>query len=674
MSEPGQGQDEQSNEAGGTRRLEQEVDRLWSRDVAEQLKLSEAKYRALVEGSSDFIYVLDPDGRFTFANRELENLLGYLPDEVIGKHFTEVLHPDDATDLGRAFHERRTGERATKRLEVRLRSKRGDRLDVELDIRHFAVSASGIYHDETYVGTHGVARDITERKYQETKNRALQIVREAVWAMVRADDIQQVLNSIQSSLQTMEMPCARFAVAVVDMDDPPVLSVYSAEEDQGVKRRAEIMVTDTEPFAMAMVSAWRRGRMRYHRDLGKPPVPCDLDALRTYVGPLSALVQAPFSHGVLLLPGGREGAFSPRHLEFLTQLAQVLSEAFHRLGDLQELTLSEKRYRTLVETPNLVVMLLDNQLNFIYVSPQVDSWLGYLPSEFYADPGMLDEIVHADDMDALRMLLDSAPEAELREIEFRWRARDGRELWATGSLFPIYETPEDEAISRVSMIQLVVQDSTQRKRGEDQIRQSLAEKEVLLKEIHHRVKNNLQVVSSLLHLQSARMDDREARAVFEDSQHRINSMALIHEELYNSGNLARIDFGVYVQHLIEGLVDSYAIIAGRIAVDVCVDTLQQDLDSAIPLGLIINELVANSLKYAFPDGRQGRISIEYHAFGEDAWVLTVADDGVGLPPGIALETLHSLGIKLVQTLVAQLHADLELHTDSNGTRFAIASR
>ena len=133
----------------------------------QELALSEARYRALVEGSSDFIYVLDPDGNFSFANAEVGHLLGYSPDEIIGRHYTEFLIAEDTERVGRAFHERRTGQRATRRLEVRLRSRGGVTREVEMDVRHFSISAHGLYRGGTYVGTHGVARDITERKWAE---------------------------------------------------------------------------------------------------------------------------------------------------------------------------------------------------------------------------------------------------------------------------------------------------------------------------------------------------------------------------------------------------------------------------------------------------------------------------------------------------------------------------
>jgi PAS domain S-box-containing protein len=148
-------------------RLRDTLEALEARDPVQELAVSEVRYRALVEGSSDFIYVLDVDGRFTFANGQVDGLLGYTRESIIGKHYSDILHPSDVDNLGPAFAERRTGDRATKRLEIRLRSSTGDTREVEMDVRHFSISASGLYRGSDFVGTHGVARDITERKYIE---------------------------------------------------------------------------------------------------------------------------------------------------------------------------------------------------------------------------------------------------------------------------------------------------------------------------------------------------------------------------------------------------------------------------------------------------------------------------------------------------------------------------
>ncbi|MFA6110438.1 MAG: PAS domain S-box protein [Candidatus Latescibacterota bacterium] len=660
-----------SEDQGDEKELEHlrlEVDRLWSPHAARALRLSEARYRALVEGSSDFIYVLDPEGRFTFANREAESLLGYRPEELIGRHFTELLRPEDLEGLGRAFHERRVGARATRRLEFRLRTKAGTALDVELDVRHFSLSASGLYRDQTFLGTHGVARDISEAKYQEMRLRALQVVRDAVWDMVGVGDIDRVLGAPRGALEIMRLPFARYGVQIVDQGDPPVVTLYTARDEGGVTRQADWIVTDTERYAEAVMALWRRGRPVHCRDLQTEPSHHQAAELTAWYGPARTVVDVPFSHGVLTVTGTRPAAFSQRDLGFFNDLAEILSHAFRRMDDLRQLTLSEKRYRTLVETPTLVVALLDVQGNFLYVSPQVRRWLGYDPEDFYRDAEIIRRIIHPEDLEQFHLFFAARDGQALRDLEYRWRGRSGDYRWASCSLFPIYEEPGDEQVNRISMYQMVIQDVTERKHVEDVVRDSLREKEVLLKEIHHRVKNNLQVISSLLHLQSADLKDESIRQIFSDSQHRIASMALIHEALYNSSDLARIDFAAYSQTLVQNLLDSFGISSAEIELELSIRSAPLTLDRAIPLGLIINELVSNSFKHAFPAGRRGRVAIGFEAPEGERFVLRVGDDGVGLPAAIDPERSPSLGLRLVQTLASQLRCRVELDRTA-GTTF-----
>ncbi|NVN89304.1 MAG: PAS domain-containing protein [Desulfuromonadales bacterium] len=213
----------------------------------------------------------------------------------------------------------------------------------------------------------------------------------------------------------------------------------------------------------------------------------------------------------------------------------------------------------------------------------------------------------------------------------------------------------------------------ERGRVEEQLRNSLAEKEVLLKEIHHRVKNNLQVVSSLLELQAHSISDEQTRKYFRDSQDRIRSMALIHEKLYQTRDLISIDFGGYVKSLSKYLFDSYVSDPGRIALQVEAGEVALGVDEAIPIGLIINELISNSLKYAFPDGRQGDISIGFSTDSDGCILLTVADNGVGLPPDLEVATTETLGLQVVTILTRQLRGSMEVGRE-NGTWFALKFR
>jgi two-component sensor histidine kinase len=210
----------------------------------------------------------------------------------------------------------------------------------------------------------------------------------------------------------------------------------------------------------------------------------------------------------------------------------------------------------------------------------------------------------------------------------------------------------------------------ERRRAEDQARAALQEKEVLLKEIHHRVKNNLQVISSLLNLQSGLIQDPRITEAFKDSQNRVRSMALIHERLYQSENLAVIDFSDYVRNLAEHLLLSYGVGAENVTLDVEADTVFLDIDTAAPCGLMLNELVSNALKHAFPDNRKGQIQVGLCADQDGHLAITVDDDGVGFPKGVDAQSSNSLGLQLVHTLVRQLDGHLEMHS-GNGTTFSV---
>jgi len=201
------------------------------------------------------------------------------------------------------------------------------------------------------------------------------------------------------------------------------------------------------------------------------------------------------------------------------------------------------------------------------------------------------------------------------------------------------------------------------------VKASLREKEILLKEIHHRVKNNLQITSSLLRLQASRIPVAEAQQFLRESQDRIRSMALVHEMLYRSDDLARVDFAAYTRSLVQQLMRSYGVDVRRLAHVVEVEDILLGIDEAVPCGLIINELVANALKHAFPADRAGRIWVRMGA--EDRrFILRVGDDGVGIPDRIDFRESQTLGLQLVRTLTDQLEGTVTLDR-AGGTHFTI---
>lgn len=201
----------------------------------------------------------------------------------------------------------------------------------------------------------------------------------------------------------------------------------------------------------------------------------------------------------------------------------------------------------------------------------------------------------------------------------------------------------------------------------------LEEKEMLLKETHHRVKNNLQIISSLFQLQADQSTNRELQSILKECQNRVDSMALIHERLYHSENLANIDFGKYIQELVPDIFHSYTVHSANVALKVEAEEIALGIDTAIPCSLILNELLSNSLKYAFPHGRKGNLCVKLCQKEDKDLELTVSDNGIGLPVEVDFSRTKSLGLRLVRILTNQLRGTAEVDR-SSGTTFVITFR
>ncbi len=207
----------------------------------------------------------------------------------------------------------------------------------------------------------------------------------------------------------------------------------------------------------------------------------------------------------------------------------------------------------------------------------------------------------------------------------------------------------------------------ERRRAEDALRETvlelesaLAQKTVLLKEVHHRVKNNLAVISSLLSMKAAATVSSEAKAALEESQQRVYSMALIHEHLYGTDRLDRINFSEYARQFVQTLCPACTGEPGRVSIEMDVDPIELGIERAVPCALILNELLSNAFKHAFPDGRTGKVRVSFHESGPETLKLAIEDDGMGLPAGL-LEgrNTRSLGLQIVGILTKQLDGSLE---------------
>jgi len=215
----------------------------------------------------------------------------------------------------------------------------------------------------------------------------------------------------------------------------------------------------------------------------------------------------------------------------------------------------------------------------------------------------------------------------------------------------------------------ISRDITQRKKAYKKMEEALQEKEILLNEIHHRVKNNMQIISSLLSLQKRFVDDEDAVNILKESQNRVKSMAIIHEKLYQSSDITRINFADYLRSLVADLFYSYYIDNHQIRPFMEIDDIKLNIETAVPLGLIISEIVSNSLKYAFPDGRTGEVYLSLRTL-DNGYEMIIGDDGIGFPADIEFRKTESLGMQLVNSLIKQLDGDIELDR-TNGTSFII---
>lgn len=321
---------------------------------------------------------------------------------------------------------------------------------------------------------------------------------------------------------------------------------------------------------------------------------------------------------------------------------------------------SETRFRNVFEYSNDTILLLDLDLDeIIDINARGCRAFGYTHKELGALP-----ISTIFPRDVARL---QAFALSVVEDGYGWIDEVGCQT-RTGESFTAEVSASEVPLgSGRSCILVLLRDVTRRKAEDAEIRASLQEKEVLLREIHHRVKNNLQVVTSLFDLQAARSQDVSVQAMLRECRNRVRSMSAIHESLYRAHDLSRVDFRRYLTQLAEELIRSFGATT-RVALQIDMDDVVLDVDQAIPSGLIVNELLSNALKYAYPNDGHGRIIVRVTIADELA--VTVADDGVGLPDDLDITESPSLGLRLVHSLVGQLQGHIDVDR-TEGTAFTL---
>jgi PAS domain S-box-containing protein len=379
--------------------------------------------------------------------------------------------------------------------------------------------------------------------------------------------------------------------------------------------------------------------------------PADLHEIRATLRRVTARAKAPPPPPAAALPEADVmRQYSDRMVAKLEKRNLELSEA-------------EAKFRALVEQSLTGIYIIQGD-RFVYVNPRMAEIFGR-PAAELTGRSLFDFIVPEDRALAAEHIRRRLS-GEVASVHYHLRM-----LHESGAVLHVEVHGSRAEYGGQPVVIGTLLDITERRQAEARIQAALREKEVLLKEIHHRVKNNLQVVSSLLRLQARSLKNPETVAAFEESCARVQSMALVHEKLYQSSSLSELDFGTYAESLVESLLQAYATDRARIRVRLELDKVRLELQQAIPCALLLNELVSNALKYAFPAGQPGELRIRLRADpATDSVCLMVGDNGVGLPADLEPQRAETLGLQLVATLATQLRARLEVRR-THGTGYAI---
>jgi PAS domain S-box-containing protein len=571
---------------------------------------------AVINSVPGAFYLIDPDGHMVRWNSITERMSGYTADEIRTMRPDQFFAPEEGDRLRRALRQVFAAGSAT--VECTLVTKAGRRIPFLLSGRRIML------HGEPFLIGLGV--DIRERKQME-------------------DALHQSVARFRSVFEMSPM-----GMHMYQLDDdgrlifiganPAADKILGLKNDQFVGRPIE----DAFP------------------PLAETEIPGNYTSVARDGG-------SWHSDQVLYKDHQIAGAYEVH--AFQTSPGQVVA-AFIDITDRKRaeaaLRESQERLDLAVGGADLGLWDWDIPTGRVTHNARWAEMLGFHPDELEPHFSTWQKLVHPDDKaSVLRRLQDHLDgKTSLYEAELRLRAHDGTWRWTLDRGKVVRRDPSGAPI-RMSGTQL---DITERREAENRLRESLQEKELLLREIHHRVKNNLQVVSSLFNLQAQTITDPKILAALKESHNRVRSMGLVHHVMYQAADFAAVDLVDYVQTLTRSLYRSYAVDPEAVMLSVDIANVRLGIDAAIPCGLIINELVSNALRHAYPEGRRGTLSVTLVHNSDGTHTLAVRDDGVGLPPDLVLPPVATLGLALVETLSRQLEGTLSIER-TGGTAISV---
>lgn len=322
--------------------------------------------------------------------------------------------------------------------------------------------------------------------------------------------------------------------------------------------------------------------------------------------------------------------------------------------------------KTVFEKAGAGIVVMDSEGRWLEANPCFLRMLGYEMGELYQLTGA--DISHPDDrgMTMAKLVDLAAGNDDCIRVEKRYLHKDGHTVWLEVAVTPL----RDESGTTNAFIG-VCSDITGRRRRDEETNRLLGEKELLLKEVHHRIKNNMTTITSLLSIQSGGLRDQAAREIIREARSRIQSMVLLYDKLYQSARIGIIDLGSYVSDLVTDISLAYSLEAGTIEVRQDIEPVQADARIALPVGIIVNELVTNIFKYAFPDGRRGVAGVTMREVVPGRVRIVIRDDGIGLADTVDPVNPESFGLRLVNMLVKQLRGELAFER-AGGSLFTVA--
>ena len=598
-----------------------------SRDVTEiykaqeKLRQSEELYRDLFENTTEFIQSIDKSGKIIYVNNAWKEAMGFEDTEIENKSILDFIQPEHWNTYQKALNTVFSGD-TVDNVEIAFLTKNKIEIVVEGNISPKKNKEGNV------LATRGIFRDITERKRAEqtiklSEERYRAIYDQAFLGIARIDLTGKYIQANQRM-------CNMLGYTEDELISKTIFDV-SMHEDLEIGKDFLTRFKNREETNFT-------GERKYKQKNG-------------------SVLYCNITTSVVTDTNG-----APDYIvsicEDITEKKKIQEKINEQSAKINAIFDSSSH---LIWSVNKKVTLTSFNKNYSDALFNMYGVAAHIPTDKDAPKTpFADKEYH----EFWNKKYEEAFKGNPQQFETRLTDKKGNLVVREIFLNPIFKS--ENVIEEISGI---AHDITEKKLAEEQMKESLQEKEVLLKEVHHRVKNNLQVISSIMNLQSSYIKDKYTLEMLRELQNRIKSMSFIHESLYQTSVFSSIKFSEYVVTLTKNLIHSYRIYSGLVELKHDVQEIFLNLDTSIPCGLIVNELVSNALKYAFPDGRKGEVLVSLSE-NEHAVTLTISDNGIGLPPNFNFRETDSLGLQLVTSLVEQINGEIFCE-NKIGTKFTI---